>query len=97
MQTSLFRIGTLSGPPIDVPQGQIYVRSQFIQLRFPAPWVQGGLIWNRPAAVVVRSLNGQETTIPTVDVTRIALLALTGLGLATVLVSIFVRRKTSPS
>src|SRR5215212_502664 len=95
MQTSLFRIGTLSGPPLDVPNGQVYLRSQFVQLRFPA--LQGGLIWNRPAAVVVRSLNGQETTLPIVDVTRIVMLALTGLGLATVLVSMFLRRKTSPS
>jgi hypothetical protein len=97
MQTSLFRIGTLSGPPIDSPNGQIYLRSQFVQLRFPALRVQGGLIWNRPAAVVVRSLNGQETTIPIVDVTRIVTVALTGLGLATLLVSMFMRRKASPA
>ena len=97
MQTSLFRIGTLSGPPIDVPYGQVYVRSQFVQLRFPALRVQGGLIWNRPVTVVVRHLNGQERTIPIVDATRITLVALTGLGLATVLVSMFMRRKTSPS
>jgi len=97
MQTSLFRIGTLSGPPIDNPNGQIYLRSQFVRLRFPALRVQGGLIWNRPVAVVVRSLAGQETTIPIVDVTRIVMLALTGLGLATLLVAIFLRRKTSPS
>ena len=97
MQTSLFRIGTLGDPPLDVPNGQVYLRSQFVQLRVPALRVQGGLIWNRPAAVVVRSLNGQETTLPIVDVTRIVMLALMGLGLATLFVSMFLRRKTSPS
>ena len=76
-----------------MPHGQVYVRSQFVQLQFPAQRVQGGLIWNRPTAVVVRSSNGQETTFPIVDVTRIAMVALIGLGLATVLVSMFMRRK----
>ncbi len=95
MQTSLFRVGTLSGTPIDIPHGQIYLRSQFVQLRFPV--IGGGLIWTRPASVVVRSLNGQETRLPIVDVTRIALVVLTGLGLATVMVSMFLRRKTSQS
>jgi hypothetical protein len=95
MQTSLFRIGTLSGPPLSVPHGQVYLRSQYVQLRFPV--IGGGLIWNRPAAVVVRSSNGQERTLPILDVTRITLVALTGLGLATVLVSMFMRRETSQS
>jgi sugar lactone lactonase YvrE len=94
-QTSLFHIGTLTGHPIDAPQGQIYVRSQFVQFRFPA--LPGGLIWNRPAAVVVRSLTGQETTLPILDVTRIVMMALTGLSLATLFVSIIMRRKTSRS
>jgi hypothetical protein len=95
MQTSLFRVGTHSGPPMDIPHGQVYLRSQFVQFRFPV--IRGGLIWNRPASVVVRSLNGQETSLPIVDVTRIALVALTGLGLATGIVSMFLRRKTSQS
>ena len=93
MQTSLFRVGTLNGPPIDVPHGQVYLRSQFVQLLFPV--INGGLIWNRPATVVVRSWDGQERVLPIVDITRIALLALAGLGLATALVSVLLGRKTS--
>ncbi len=30
----------------------------------------GGLIWNRPKAVIVRNAEGQESTLPVVDVTR---------------------------
>ncbi len=30
----------------------------------------GGLIWNRPKAVIVRTAQGQESTLPVVDATR---------------------------
>jgi hypothetical protein len=32
-----------------------------------------GFIWNRPKAVVVRTLDGQEQVLPVTDVTRIAI------------------------
>lgn len=95
MQTPYFRIGTLSSPPIQSPHGQISLRSQFVQLRFP--FLSGGFIWNRPAAVVVRASNGEETSLPVVDVTRIILVTLTGLGLAALLVSMLIKRKPAQS
>jgi hypothetical protein len=30
----------------------------------------GGLIWNRPKAVIVRTSDGEESTLPVQDVTR---------------------------
>jgi hypothetical protein len=30
----------------------------------------GGLIWNRPKAVIVRTIDGEETLLPVQDVTR---------------------------
>jgi hypothetical protein len=43
-------------------------------------WANGGLVWNRPVAVLVK--NGEQTRrIPIVDATRRAQLAILGIGL----------------
>jgi LPXTG-motif cell wall-anchored protein len=91
MQTSKFRIETLTGPPIPIPDAQVYVRSRLVQLRFPAD--HGGLIWNRPVALVVRTLDGQEKTVPIVDVTRMAVFTLAGICFTSLLAFLFLRRK----
>ena len=91
MQTSILRIETLSGPPITIQDTQIHVRSQFVQLRFPT--IHGGVIWNRPVAVVVRALDGEEKIVSIPDVTRTALLALAGLCFTAMLVRMFFKRK----
>ena len=95
MQTSLFRIETRDSSPITIRDAQIYVRSQVVQLRFPA--VDGGLIWNRPVAIVVRAFDGQETIVPIVDLTRMVVLTLAGLSFAAMFVLRLLRRKTSES
>ena len=51
-------------------------------LRVQIPGLQGGLIWNRPAKLLVTSSDGYEQIIPIVDVTRQALWALLGVSLA---------------
>ncbi len=48
---------------------------------------RGGLVWNRPLAVVVER-DGEERRIPIVDVTRWGQLALFGLSLVFVLVGL---------
>ena len=91
MQTSILRIETLTSPPITIQDAQVHVRSQVVQLRLPA--IQGGVIWNRPVAVVVRALEGEEITVPIRDVTRAALWTLAGLSFTAMLVGMFFRRK----
>jgi len=91
MQTSILRIETLTSPPITIPDAQVYVRSRLVQLRFPA--VNGGLIWNRPVAIVVRTPDGQEKIVPILDVTRLALLALAGICFTGIITLLFPRRK----
>jgi hypothetical protein len=95
MQTSILRIATLTSPPITIQDTQVHVRSQLVQLRFPT--IRGGVIWNRPVAVVVRALDGEEEIISVPDVTRTALLALAGLCLTAMLVQMFFRRKNARS
>jgi hypothetical protein len=91
MQTSILRVETRTSPPMEIPDAQLYVRSRFFQLRFPAG--NGGLIWNRPVAIVVRPLNGQEKVIPVLDVTRIVLFTLAGICFTGILASMFLKRK----
>ena len=90
MTTLLLRIETLTSPLVRVKDTQLRVRSQVVQLRLPS--ASGGLIWNRPVAVLVRTPDGQDQILPIPDVTRTALLALVGLCLAS---TFLLRRKTA--
>ena len=53
----------------------------------------GGLIWNRPHAVLVRGPNGKESILPIRDVTRERQLLLLGLGLLGVILLRMINRK----
>ena len=83
MTNSPLRIETLTSPPLRVKDAQLRLRSQVVQLRLPI--VQGGLIWNRPVAVLVRTPDGQEQTLHVRDVTRTVVLTLGALCFASIL------------
>jgi len=53
-----------------------YARATMVQF----PGLLGGLVWNRPAGVLVRRSNGSEADLPIRDVTRIAQIALLAIG-----------------
>ena len=57
------------------------------------PGITGGLIWNRPFAVEVRTADGEEWSLPVQDVTRQAQIALLVMGLIGVLLIGLVSRK----
>ena len=95
MQTSLLRIETLTSPPITIQGTRAHLRSQLIQLRFPV--INGGVIWNRPVAVVLRSLDGEEKIVPILDTTRIVMFTLAGLYFTGMLVRMFARGKRTRS
>jgi hypothetical protein len=69
-----FRIKTLTSEPVIVKGDQVRLRSQVLQLRFP--FIPGGLIWNRPVAVLVRTADGQDQILSVPDVTRTVVLTL---------------------
>ncbi|HJW91218.1 MAG TPA: hypothetical protein VJ436_11315 [Anaerolineales bacterium] len=50
-----------------------------LRIRFPR--MRGGLVWNRPASIVVRDAEGGEHALPVPDPTRRAQLVLLGSGL----------------
>jgi hypothetical protein len=79
MRISPLLIETRNGRPLETKGAQVHVRSQVVQLRLPI--ANGGLIWNRPVSVVIRTPDGREQILPVPDVTRSAVLALLVLSL----------------
>lgn len=53
--------------------------SQVWRVRIPG--YHAGLVWNRPRAVVVRDVDGNEQTLPVPDVTRVTIWAMLAGGL----------------
>ena len=76
----LIQTETRAGETITMGGTKIVPFSKSLRVQIPG-W-QGGLIWNRPASVLVISSDGHEQIIPIVDVTRQALWALLGVSLA---------------
>lgn len=72
--------GTQTGQPINRPIGTITPISWALQVIFP----NGGFVWNRPVALEIDQ-NGQVQRITIVDVTRITILVMAGLGLGVTL------------
>lgn len=72
----IFQLQTMSGHPVTVGDIRVTPQSQALTVRGPF----GGLVWNRPVAVLVE--RGQWTErIPVVDITRIVQLGLLGFSL----------------
>lgn len=64
----LFEFETSLGEPVPYDGGRLIPFSRSLIIR--SPWLPGILIWNRPAAVLVKKDDGQEQVIPVIDVTR---------------------------
>jgi hypothetical protein len=95
MQTSIFRVETLTSPPVQIQDTQLRVRSQLVQVRLPM--LNGGLIWNWPVSVAVQRADGQEQILAVPDVTRAAVWTLAGLSLAGMFLLRLSRRKNAES
>ncbi len=79
------------GEPVTVGGTQVTPLTKTFKL--PIPAISGGLVWNRPFAVDVRTAEGQEWSLPVQDVTRQAQIALLVMGLIGVLLIGLVSRK----
>jgi hypothetical protein len=79
-----------SAEPVTVDDVTVTPRSRALVVRLP----RGGLVWNRPTAVLVEQ-DGQVRRIPIIDVTRIVQAGLLGLAVLTASVSVLgFRRRT---
>jgi hypothetical protein len=70
---------TKTGEPQLVGNHELTPLTQVLKIQLPGH--HGGVIWNRPKAVVVRTADGQEQTLPIPDVTRITIWAMLAGGL----------------
>jgi len=77
----LLHIETQAGEPIEVGSLRLTPFARSVSLLIPN--FPGGLIWNRPTAVLVQSADGSEQMLPIQDVTRRKQLTLLGVGLLT--------------
>jgi hypothetical protein len=75
---------THSGSPVTVGNLTVTPQSQALTVR----WLAGGLVWNRPVAVLVER-EGQTERIPIIDVTRVVQAGLLGLSLGLGIVTFF--------
>ena len=85
-----------TGEPQRIGKLELTPMNQVLKIQFPGD--HGGLIWNRPKAVVVRSDDGQEQILPVTDVTRVAIWAMLAGGIlgAIIMGLTFRRRQPEP-
>jgi hypothetical protein len=79
------------GEPVIAGETQITPLTKTLNIPFPG--ITGGLIWNRPYAVEVRTADGKEWSLPVSDVTRQAQITLLVMGLICALLIGLVSRK----
>jgi hypothetical protein len=71
---------TLEGEPLKVGDQTITVVSR--ALRWMPMMGFGGVVWNRPVAIKIRTASGVEHVIPVVDETRRRQIMIVAMGLA---------------
>ncbi len=79
---------TREGAPVEVQGRLLTPVAQAVTVSTPL----GGFVWNRPVAVLVAE-DGTVTRYPIVDVTRIALWALAGASILSVVIAALAPRR----
>jgi hypothetical protein len=75
----IFTYEQTAGDPFFVGNVKIIPFAQTLRLRNPW-WTSWGLVWNRPASVLVVTADGQEQVLPVHDPTRLIQLTLLAAG-----------------
>jgi len=71
--------GIRTGEPMQVGDFEVTPQTHVFSIRLPGH--HAGVIWNRPKAVIVRTADGRESTLPVRDVTRVVIWAMLAGGL----------------
>ena len=91
-KTRLVQVETHAGIPIK--HGRITITPFARSLRIGSTGKHGGLIWNRPASILIQSADGEEQIMPIPDITRQILWTLLGVSVLIALLAwIFNRNK----
>ena len=80
-----------AGSALQVGKYQITPLTRVLTIRFPGH--TGGLIWNRPKAVIVRTPEGTEKILPVRDVTRLIIWSMLAGGIFGAILIGLTRRK----
>jgi hypothetical protein len=81
-----------TGEPVQVGNFEITPQTRVLKIQLPG--YHAGLIWNRPKAVIVRTSDGQESTLLVRDVTRVVIWAMLAGGLlGAILIGLMNRNK----
>ncbi|MBI5651052.1 MAG: hypothetical protein HZC40_11510 [Chloroflexi bacterium] len=76
---SFIQIESTSSAPIIAGDQEIVLQSRAVSIKLPGV---GGVVWNRPTAVIARTRDGRAQKIIVRDVTRLAQLLIFALGIA---------------
>jgi hypothetical protein len=68
-----------TGDPIQVGDYELIPQTRVLKIQFPGN--HGGLIWNRPKAVIVKTSDGQERILAVRDITRVIIWSMLAGGL----------------
>lgn len=93
MTDPIVQVDLESGRPIKAGSRTLTPQVQTVRLK--SPRLKAGVVWRRPYAVVVAEAGGEETTLPVVDVTRVAQIAVLLAGVLTVTIIWFLRRSNN--
>ncbi|OGN93929.1 MAG: hypothetical protein A2Y88_06470 [Chloroflexi bacterium RBG_13_48_10] len=68
-----------TGDPVQVGDYEIIPQTRVLKIQFPGN--HAVLIWNRPKAVIVKTSDGQESTLAVRDITRVIIWSMLAGGL----------------
>jgi hypothetical protein len=90
MPNKFFIQQTSAGDPIEVNDLTVYPIAR--SYRINVPKVHGGILWNKPLAVMVEDSLGNRQVIPVVDRTRLLQIAIFSAGFIFTMLTWFVFR-----
>ena len=93
MTNKIFIQQTSPGEPIKVNDFTVYPVARSYRVNMPG--ARGGIIWNRPMAVIVEDSGGNRQVIPVIDRTRQLQIAIFGAGLIGTLLAWLIFRNSS--
>lgn len=94
MPKELLESKVIAGDPIRIDRDQIVPLTRFIRIHLFG--LRGGLVWNRPIAVMIIGEDGTEHVLPIRDITRKSQILLLGTGfIGSLLIWGFLRGRNS--
>ncbi|MBE9473772.1 MAG: hypothetical protein IMY85_02710 [Chloroflexi bacterium] len=92
MAKSILVQQTIAGEPVNVGEVSVYPVARSYRINFPA--ARGGIVWNRPLAVIVEDSSGSRQIIPVQDRTRQLQIAILAAGFVSTLLTWLIFRRS---